>query len=152
MTNYVRRLIFIDANEKMRINPLFYPFLLASFIYGLGFLFGGITGWTGVTSSSLYTALYGFHSWLPQIWGVGSTLAGGSALTLMLRRKGAYGEAAAMFGVIVWLFAAITYAMGGYWLVLVTVTGPNLYFWVFYYLRLKWYEREKKYGNLVDAG
>jgi len=57
-----------------------------------------------------------------------------------------------MFGVLVWLFAGITYGMNGYWLVVLTVALPNGFFWVFYYWRLAWYKRAKKAGILIDAG
>ena len=151
MTNYVKRLVYVDAQERQRINPLVWPFFFATFVYGFGFMFGG--QWSGVTASSLWQAFYALHSFLPAVWGACALLAASLALALILTRKYVHlGDFAAMFGVLVWLFAGFTYALNGYWLVVLTVAGPNLFFWVFYYWRLAWYKRAKKAGVLVDAG
>lgn len=151
MTNYVKRILYVDAEESSRVNPLFYPFLVATFFYGLGF--GAFSEWDGVSKSSLFQAMYADHPLMPFCWGVLAFFAGAFALILLLTRKrGILGEIAAMFGFLVWMYAAWIYAQGEYWLVLVTVTGPNVYFWGWYYTRVKWWERQKKMGLLVDAG
>ena len=138
----------MDDKGNRKINPLFYPFLFATFVYGFGFLFFG--WWSGVESSSLYQSFYGLHSILPAIWGVCATAAGLFAMALLLFRHGAYGHVAAQFGWLVWLFAAIVYGIGGYWLPLFTVAVPNAYFWVYYYFKVKQYERDKEAGLLTD--
>lgn len=151
MTNYVKRLLYIDAGENQRINPLFYPFLVCTFFYGLGF--ATLSGWSGVNQSSLWKAMDSDAAMMPIVWGACALVAGSFATALMLTRKiGILGEIASMFGFLVWLYAAWIYAQGGYWLVLLTVTGPNCYFWAWYYTRVKWWERQKKSGRLVDAG
>lgn len=151
MTNYVRRLIYIDAAEKQKINPLFYPFLFASLLYALGFTFLG--WWTGVSTSSLHTAMTAIHVWLPEAWGVVTLVAVVFALILLLGRRWAnLGEYAAMMGFLVWTFAAMVYILNGYWLVLLSVALPNAFFWCYYYVRVKWYERQKDAGLLIDAG
>jgi hypothetical protein len=33
-----------------------------------------------------------------------------------------------------------------------TVTVPNLYFWVYYYFKVKWYMRSKEAGFIRDPG
>lgn len=148
MVNYVKRLIYVDE-QKRAINPLFYPFLFATLIYGVGFL--ALGGWSGVNSSSLWTALHALHPWLPSLWGLGATLAALSATALLIFRKQEWlGEFAALFGFMIWIFAATVYAINGFWLVLLTVTIPNGYFWGYYYSRLKWYERQKRVGLLTD--
>lgn len=149
MTNYVKRLLYVDA-KGTKINPLFYPFLFATIVYGLGFSLLG--GWSGVNTSSLFGAMSNLHNWLPTLWGVCALLAGGFAVAMMLLRHAPLGSLAAMFGFLVWLFAGFVYLLNGYYLVLLTVTFPNVYFWVFYYMRLAWYNRAKKAGLIVDAG
>lgn len=149
MTDYVKRLIYVDNRSKIKINPLFYPFLLATFAYGLGFT--AFPWWSGVNSSSLFSAMSAIQFTLPHLWGIFALLAGIFAMILVLFRRGGWlGETAAMFGFLVWLFAGIVYALGGYWMVFLSVTGPNMYFWGWYYIRVKWYERQKAAGHLVD--
>lgn len=147
MANYLRRLLFLD--RQTRINPLLYPFLWATGIYGLGFAFLG--HWSGVSSSSLYTAFALVHHWLPALWGFAAVLATILAIALMLTRySGHLGHAAALLGFLVWVFAGCIYAINGYWLVMLTVAAPNIYFWAFYYLRVKWYETTRRTGELQD--
>lgn len=151
MTNYLKRLVYVDAEGKQKITPLFYPFLFSTFFYGLGFAAAG--HWSGVYTSSLFTAMTNLHPWLPLFWGLAALTACVLASILILGRKWPWmGEYAAMFGFLVWLFAGFVYLLNGYWLVLLTVAIPNTFFWCFYYVRVKWYERQKKAGLLVDAG
>jgi len=147
MTNYVKRLLYLD--QKRKLNPLFYPFLLATFVYGLGFL--AFSWWSGVNTSSLFGAMESLHVFLPSLWGLLAVLAVAFVIILMLRREGHWlGEVASMLGFLVWLFAGFVYALGGYWLVLLTVTGPNVYFWGWYYMRVKWYQRMKAAHMIQD--
>jgi hypothetical protein len=150
MVNYVKRLIYVDATEKQKINPLFYPFLWATFVYGLGFVVFGSFNFVSV--SSLFQAFYTIHPWLPRVWGGFAIVAGAAAMALLLLRHGKWGDIASMFGFLVWLFALIVYALNGFWLVLLTVTVPNLYFWVYYYFKVKWYMRSKEAGFIRDPG
>lgn len=149
MANYIKRFLFVDEDEKERINILFYPFIWATFFYGLGFAVLG--WWSGVSSSSLYKALYVVHPALPPIWGLCALAASMLALSLILtRRRNWLGNTASMFGFLVWTFAAIIYAMNGFWLVFVTVSMPNTFFWAWYYTRVMWYAREKEAGRIRD--
>jgi hypothetical protein len=151
MTDYLKRLRYIDDDGKVTVNPLFYPFLFATLIYGLGFT---LFGWTsGVNTSSLYGALVAMHTFLPALWGSVAILAAFLAFfAILTRRTHVVSASAAMSGVLLWLFAAITYLQGGYILVILTVALPNMFFWVYWYVRLKWYQRQKAAGLLVDAG
>lgn len=147
----MRRLIYIDVEETQRINPLFYPFIIATFLYGFGFSL--FNWWSGINKSSLYQAMYSTAASMPVIWGSMAALASIFAIILALyRRGGLLGEVAAMFVFLVWLYAAWIYGEGGYWLVMLSVAGPNTYFWAWYYTRVKWWEREKVAGRLIDAG
>lgn len=148
MTNYIKRFIYLDDEQNYKINPLIWPFLFAIIVYGLGFAL--FPDFYFVNSSSLFQSINGVHDWLPVAWGTGAALAGTSALTMVALRRSVFGATAAMLGFLVWLFAAILYLINGYILVLLTVACPNLYFWVFYYMRLKWYDRLRKAGRLHD--
>lgn len=148
MTDYVKRLVYIDNEQTTKINPLVWPFFIAITIYGLGFLF--FTPFDWVASSSLFQSFNGVHTWLPQVWGFFAFIAGLASTTMVLFRKSFLGATAAMSGFLVWLFALIMYTLNGYFLVAVTVAGVNLYFWVFYYFRLRWYLRMKKRGIIHD--
>lgn len=150
MTNYVKRLVYLDAEEKTKLNPLIWPFILGTFVYGLGFL---AFGWTpGVGASSLYATLFDLHQWLPAVWGGSAALTGILAVYCILTRKvHIVSEATAMLGVLVWLFAGFCYLEAGAWLIALTVSAVYCYFWVFWYWRLAWYKRAKAAG-LVDAG
>jgi hypothetical protein len=151
MTNYLKRLRWLDDKQKVPVNPLFYPFLFATLVYGLGFSLFGFT--SGVSSSSLYGALVAMHTVMPVLWGSVAVIAGLLAFYAILTRKThGVSASAAMMGVCLWLFAAITYLQGGYILVILTVAFPNLFFWVYWYIRLKWYQRQKAAGLLVDSG
>lgn len=148
MTNYIKRFVYVGSDEHSKINPLIWPFLLATTLYGLGFMLLG--DWTGVSSSSLFGAMYDLHNFLPTLWGLVASLAGAAAVTIIARRSGWWGELAALLGFSVWLFAFFVYLLQGFWLVLLTVALPNLYFWTWWYFRVKWYERQKKAGIIID--
>ena len=148
MTDYVKRLVYIDEMHHIRINPLVWPFLVTIIVYGIGFAFFSHTGW--VSSSSLFNAMRSVHHWLPSIWGVFATASGLSAMAMVLLRKSAFGSIAAMSGFLVWLFSLIMYIFGGYFLVAVAVSGANLYFWTYYYFRLRWYVSQKSLGQITD--
>lgn len=148
MTNYIRRFIYVDDAERQKVNPLIYPFLFATLIYGLGFALLG--DWTGVSTSSLFTAMWSLHNFLPALWGIAAALAALLGVAVTAFRQVHLGEAASMFGFLVWFFAGLIYLLSGYWLVLMTVALPNTYFWLWFYLRLKWYARMKSTGSLVD--
>jgi hypothetical protein len=91
-------------------------------------------------------------TYMPYIWGTAAVVAAMFAAVLLLFRYVVYGTFASMFGFCVWDFAGITYAENNFWLPFVTVTMPNTFFWVWYYFRVKRYERDIKTGRIVAAG
>lgn len=95
-----------------------------------------------MASSSLFQAMYAMSPAVPIVWGAVAVMASGFAITLLLRRSGWWGGIASLSGWMVWLFAAIVYAMEGYWLVLLTVAMVYGYFWVDYYLTIKTLQRK----------
>lgn len=150
MTNYVKRLVFVDSAEKIRINPLIWPFFWSTFFYGFGFAVLG--NWDGASKSSLYQSFYELDQRAPLVWGIIALLTAGTAMTLVLTRYQPLGSISAMLGFLLWLFASIVYVEGNFWLPLFTVAIPNMWFWCFYYLRFRWYAHEKRIGLLTDAG
>ena len=151
MVNYWNRIRYVDDKHKQAVNPLVYPFLFATIIYGLGFIASPILG-TAVSTSSLFTAMGALHNFLPPLWGICALLAGTLGTYCLLTRHTKYISAtASMLGVMVWLFATFIYIGNGFFLVTLTVATVNLYFWVWWYIRLKWYQRRKAAGLLVDS-
>lgn len=139
MVKILRRFTHLDNNTK--INVLIYPFLLATLSYGVGFLcFGAWAGW--VTKSSLFTAMTAIHPWIPFIWGACGLVAVLMAILFIGTRKAlGLGDTAALFGSLVWLFAAFCYALTGGYLLVFAVALPNLIFWIWYFFRLSSFRR-----------
>lgn len=135
----VRRFTHLDNNTK--INFLIYPFFLATLSYGIGFLcFGSWAGW--IAKSSLFTAMTAIHPWIPFIWGGGAIIAVVAAILFIGTRKFlSIGDTAALFGSLVWIFAAFCYALTGGYLLVFAVALPNLMFWIWYFFRLSGFRR-----------
>lgn len=148
MTSYWKRFVYVSKGSQQRVNPLIYPFLAATLLYGLGFFLLG--DWTGVSTSSLFTAMSALHNFLPAVWGAMAALAGILGVATIVARKALLGEVPSLLGFSVWAFAAFVYILNSFWLVLLTVALPNLYFWVWWFFRIKWYDREKKSGRIID--
>lgn len=143
MNKYWRRLLWRTPEE--RFNPLMYPFLVATFIYGFGFAFFGDA--SGVANSSLFNSLTQFHELMPLVWGVLTvTIAVATIITLLFRPIG-IGRTTALIGFMTWLFAAFVYALSGHWLVILTVTGPYMFFWAWFYLRVSFFSRQIRNGE-----
>lgn len=137
MGTIVRRLFYLD--NETPINLLIYPFFLATAAYGVGFVAFGKT--RGVEASSLYQAMASLTPALPAIWGACALAAVILAVTLILTRQKGWGDAAALFGAVVWIFAMSCYAVTGGWLLVFAVTLPNLMFWIWYYFRIAHFKR-----------
>jgi hypothetical protein len=139
----LRRLVWRTDTE--RLNPLIYPFFLTTLAYGVGFLLFG--WWSGVGASSLFQTMLSIHSWMPEIWGGLATLVSAGNVWMMIQRKYRWlGEAVSYGAVLLWLFACVCFAMNGVWLVILTVGVPNLWFWLWYYGRVKRYTAEVSAG------
>jgi hypothetical protein len=149
MTNYLKRLLFVDDEERQHINILFYPFIFATFFYGLGFSAFG--WWSGVSTSSLFHAFMNMHPAVAPVWGACALLAAILAILMVTTRYASWlGSLASMFGFLIWLFAACTYIANGFWLVVLTVAIPNAFFWAWYYMSVKRYARRKDTGQIQD--
>ena len=146
MVNYVKRFIYVDANETRKVNPLFYPFLWATLAYGIGFFFFGF--WSGVSSSSLHRSLNETWPWLPEVWGlallVGTALcffvAGSQDDKKIVRRIGCG------LGMATWGYASLVYFFTGFYLVFASVGLLYLTFWLWFHFKfVKQYTEEDWY-------
>lgn len=123
-------------SEGKPYNPLMYPFLLTTFAYGFGFTFFN-EAW--VSSSSLYMAMFEMRTWMPNVWGaVALTAIVLNVITLMTKHL-QVAAAAAFLGAMVWFFAFFVYMLGGDWLIMISVTLPNLLFWIWYYIEFSYW-------------
>lgn len=129
--------IYTRASRSARgelFNPLIYPFLLATFAYGVGFVVCSLLDLKA--ASSLFTAMVSISPTLTLIWGllaIGVIVVG---LYVLVMDKPPIGKANCFVAWMLWLFAAIVYVLTGGWLPLVSVTIPSLYFWTWQYFSL----------------
>jgi hypothetical protein len=139
MRRYLKRITQSARGEIF--NPLLWPFLFSTLVYGVGFaLVLPFTG--GLGGSSLYTAMVALHPIIPIIWGYTAifTILGGA--TFLLFNIPPFGKVSGLIGFMVWTFAAFCYILSGDWLVLLAVTAPNMWFWFWQYLSLSLFRRE----------
>ena len=122
-------------------NPLSWPFLGATFSYGLGFTV--FSGTTGTSASSLFTAMSSLHPAIPFIWGVVALLTILVGITFLMFRIPPAGKISGLVGFMVWVFASFCYILTGGWLLLFSVALPNAYFWVWQYLSLSLFRHEE---------
>lgn len=139
MNKYLSRAT--SSARSKPFNPLIWPFLFATFVYGIGFAvvlpfttFGG--------ASSLYSTMTKVYSNAPIIWGwvALATIVGG--ITFLLFNIPPFGKISGLIGFMLWLFGAICYGIEGNWIVLLCVTVPNMWFWFWQYLSLSSFRRE----------
>lgn len=138
MNKYVERLTTSPRGEIF--NPLTYPFFIATFFYGLGFLFLG--GFTGVKESSLHAAMLALGGVVPPLWGAAALAAIALGVTFLLTKAKTIARLSAMVGFMVWLFAACCWLFTGGWLLVFTIAIPNIWFWVWQYFSLSTFQRE----------
>lgn len=121
-------------------NPLIYPFLLATFFYGVGFFF---FGWTeAVASSSLHSAMLTISPLLTIIWGALAILVILVGVYVLVFDKPPVGKANCFVAWSLWFFAAVVYALTGGWLPLLSVALPSLWFWTWQYFSLAKFRAE----------
>jgi hypothetical protein len=138
MNKYLSRLTSSARNETF--NPLIWPFLISTFVYGLGFSF--FTHTEGVEKSSLYIAMNDINPYAPHIWGgiaVGTIVCG---LTFLLFNIPPAGKLSGLVGFMLWVFAAFCWGLTGGWLLIGSIALSNLWFWFWQYLSLSVFRRE----------
>lgn len=115
-------------------NPLIYPFLLTTLAYGIGFSLFRFT--EAVHESSLFLAMTTINPAIPVIWGTLAVIVIIVGLYVLVFDKPPIGKANCFVAWMLWLFAAIVYALTGGWLTLISVATPSLMFWTWQYFSL----------------
>lgn len=123
-------------------NPLLWPFLFTTLMYGIGFVFLS-SGFDILGTSSLYVSMLDIHPLAPLIWGISciGTIVGG--LTFLLFNIPPFGKISGLIGFSVWSFAGFCYFLTGNYLVLFAITAPNMWFWLWQYLSLSLFRRQE---------
>lgn len=138
LKKYLNRLTKSARGETF--NPLIWPSLIATFVYGLGF-----TAFSWVPSvghSSLWAALTGIHAFLPFIWGAAALCVVIVGFTFLLFNIPPAGKVSGIAGFMVWLFAGWAWWLTGGGFVVFAVALPNMWFWIWQYLSLSKFARE----------
>ena len=153
MNKYLSRVTSSARGEVF--NPLIYPFLFSTLVFGIGFaIVQPIFGTLG--ANSLYTALIVFGSFVPVVWGIIAliTIVGGA--TFLLFNIPPFGKVSGLIGFMLWAFAGMSYFLTGAWLSLLAIAVPNMVFWIWQYLSLSLFRREdawdKRTMQRYDAG
>lgn len=138
MNKYLSRLTSSARGETF--NPLIYPSLIATLVYGLGFTF---FSWTDTVShSSLFTAMISIHEFIPVVWGVVALLVIVVGFTFLLFNVPPAGKSSGIAGFMLWVFAGFCWILTGGWFVTLAVGLPNMWFWFWQYLSLSHFNRE----------
>lgn len=108
-------------------NPLIYPFLLATLVYGIGFVaFGPLPG---VEASSLFQALITLGTALTVTWGAVGLIAIALMIYALKRLDERVERIAGILGFMVWVFAGCAWLLTGGWLLAGSIAIPNAWFW-----------------------
>lgn len=137
MNKYISRVTSSARGEVF--NPLLWPFLIATFAYGVGFAFT-----LGVVDSSLYLSLAALTPALPVAWGILALMVIVGGLTFLLFNLPPYGKLSGLFGFMLWTTAAFAYGFSGSWLLFFAVAIPNMWFWFWQYLSLSVFRRQEE--------
>lgn len=141
--------LFERASRSARgelFNPLIYPFILATFAYGMGFTFLRLLGRES-GASSLFNAMVSISPTLTLIWGVLAIAVILVGAYVLVKDKPPIGKANCFVAWSLWAFASIVYALTGGWLPLFSVALPSLYFWTWQYFTLAEFRRQ----DVADA-
>lgn len=141
MNKYVSRITSSARGEVF--NPLIWPFLWVTFVYGVGF--ACILPFTDAFgTSSLYVSMQDVGEHIPILWGVVAVVNIVMGLSFLLFNIPPFGKISGIIGAMVWLYASIAYAFDSNWLVLLAVSGPNGFFWVWQYFKLAVFDKEDR--------
>lgn len=135
MNKYISRVTSSARGEVF--NPLLWPFLFTTFVYGMGF-----TAFVWVDSihySSLFVAMTTIHPWIPFIWGTVAALTIIVGITFLLFNIPPAGKISGLIGFMVWVFAGFCWALTGGWFLTLALAIPNMWFWIWQYLSLSYF-------------
>lgn len=118
-----------------QLNPLAWPFLLATGVYAVAFTLLHATA--SVTKSSLHTAMLSLGAHTPWIWGLLMVLTLVLGLLYVTGRWDWAGRASSFLGAVGWIFAGICWLVTGGWILTIAIAVPNIYYWFYQYLDLR---------------
>lgn len=136
MHKYIKRMFYRTNGELL--NPLYHIFFWITLTMGLTFAFFPFS--SGAVLSILYQQTQlNLPDFITSVWGlilvVISIL---NVLMLWFRTRG-LGQVVGLSGACAWLYACIIYVFAHYWFGLLTLSLPNLAFWVYYYFKVSEY-------------
>jgi hypothetical protein len=138
MYKVFQRITHSERGEKF--NPLTWPFLIATFAYGLGFVAFFHT--EGVGASSLFVSMMTLNPAIPYIWGAAAVLTIIIGVTFLAFHIPPAGKISGLIGFMLWVYAGFCWGTTGAWLPLFSVAVPNMWFWVWQYLSLSLFRHE----------
>lgn len=140
MNKYVSRVTSSARGETF--NPLIYPSLICTLVYGLGFT---IFSWVdSVNSSSLHRAMTEVNPIIPPIWGSIAIATIVVGFTFLLFNVPPAGRISGLVGFMLWVFAGICWSITEAEFVVFAVAVPNLWFWIWQYLSLSRFKGEQE--------
>lgn len=140
MNKYVSRITSSARGEAF--NPLIYPSLICTLMYGLGFT---VFSWVdSVNHSSLHTAMVEINPIIPAIWGSIAVVTIIIGFTFLLFNIPPAGRISGLVGFGLWLFASFCWWLTDGQFVVLAVALPNLWFWIWQYMSLSRFKREDK--------
>jgi flagellar biosynthesis protein FlhB len=143
---YWKRLTASARGETF--NPLIYPSLICTLIYGLGFT---AFAWApSISASSLFQAMSAIHSFIPFAWGVIAVLTIVFGMVFLLMNKPPIGKFSGLMGFMLWIFAAFCWLLTGGAFVALAIALPNIWFWIWQYLSLAKFDKQDQVDH--DAG
>lgn len=150
MNKYVARLTKSARGELF--NPLIYPSLMTTLVYGFGFVFLSTTG--GVGESSLFSAMTTVGGFIPHVWGVACLITIAVGITFLLLNKPPAGRISGIMGFALWVFASFCWGLTGGWFLVIALGIPNMWFWIWQYLSLARFNREDAFDEeeVLDQG
>lgn len=121
-------------------NPLIYPPLLCTLIYGLGFT---VLSWMdSVNESSLYQSMNEIDTLIPEIWGMVAIFTIMAGMVFLLLDRPPIGKFSGLLGFMIWIFASICWWQTDAEFVVFAVGFPNLWFWVWQFFSLSKFNRQ----------
>lgn len=133
MNRHLERLVF--AAPGRHINPLAQIFFFITLFEGIAFTF--FSNAHAVQTVLLF--VLGGHA-TGILFGVGLILLSILNVVTLVTRHFILGRTAAFMGVLMWFYAVILYALGGFWIQLVIHPAAQVAFWIWYYFALEGYD------------
>jgi hypothetical protein len=133
MRKFARNLVYRPDGSP--INPLAHLFFYITFVFGAAYVFFGDTA--PVQASILFIESKSqFNSSVLSIWGVAAIITTMLNTWLIGSENTKNSHWGAMLGFLLWMYAFLVYALGGFWFQLLATAIPNLAFWAWYYFAI----------------